>query len=65
MKWLRVSTSDGSDQVILISDVMSVRNKGTRVTFVMRNGTQYDWSWDGKSATWAKLVAAMDLTNAL
>ena len=65
MKWLKVITNDGSEQSVLVADVMSVRNKGTRVTFVMRNGLQYDWSWDGKATTWAKLVAAMDLANAL
>lgn len=64
MKWLIVEATVASDdQYLEISRVMSVKKSGNKVTFVTDSGAQYTWKWDGKVASWGKLVMALNLSE--
>lgn len=64
IKWINAS-SGNMEQLVLMDEVAVVKKSGSIVTLVLKNGQTYNWQWDGKSTTWAKFVAAMELSNAI
>ena len=42
---------------------MSVKKSGVTVTFVTDSGAQYQWLWDGKVTTWAKLMIVLNISE--
>ena len=64
MTWLKIiPSSAASEQLLEASRVMSLKKSGTTVTFITDSGAQYQWAWDGKIATWAKLMVALNLSE--
>ena len=64
MTWLKIVTSTtGAEQLLEASRVMSVKKSGATVTFVTDSGAQYQWLWDGKVTTWAKLMIVLNISE--
>lgn len=64
IKWLRVENASG-EQLILASEVASVKKVGRTVTFITKSNGIFNWVWNGTAAEWAKLIGGLGLDNAI
>lgn len=63
-KWVKVQISSG-EQLILASEIVSIKRTGRNVTLVTKHNGIFTWDWEGTSAEWSTFVGGLELDNAV